>query len=132
MLATIRTDAPIHFVLPEKVWREDIDMKKVESLFVQFEFRTLAQKFAESLSLTMSEKPTTDASPEEIFETGLLLWVVDSNKTNPTLDDILSYTRQSALPEAKNILEKTIKDQGLSTVYDKIEKPLVPIVKKMK
>src|SRR3989339_994678 len=28
MLATIRTDAPIYFVLPQKVWREEIDMKK--------------------------------------------------------------------------------------------------------
>ena len=56
MLATIRTDAPIYFVLPEKVWRDDIDMKKVEALFVQFEFRTLTQRFAESLSLAMPEK----------------------------------------------------------------------------
>src|SRR3989344_7915746 len=132
MLATIRTDAPIHFVLPEKVWREDIDMKKVESLFVQFEFRTLAQKFAESLSLTMSEKPTTDASPEDIFETGLLLWVVDSNKTSPTLDDILSFTRTETLVDARKSLEKTITEQGLDFVVEKVEKPLIPIIKSMK
>ena len=31
MLATIRRDAPIHFVLPEKVWREDVDMVKKHS-----------------------------------------------------------------------------------------------------
>jgi len=132
MLATIRTDAPIHFVLPEKVWREDIDMKKVESLFVQFEFRTLAQKFAESLSLTMSEKPTTDASPEDIFETGLLLWVVDSNKTSPTLDDILSFTRTETLVDARKSLEKTITEQSLGFVVEKVEKPLIPIIKSMK
>src|SRR3989338_4555931 len=132
MLATIRTDAPIHFVLPEKVWLEDIDMKKVESLFVQFEFRALAQKFAESLSLTMSEKPTTNASPEDIFETGLLLWVVDSNKTSPTLDDILSFTRTETLIDARKSLEKTIKEQDLSFVVEEIEKPLIPIIKSMK
>ena len=132
MLATIRTDAPIHFVLPEKVWRDDIDMKKVESLFVQFEFRALAQKFAESLSLTMSEKPTTNASPEDIFETGLLLWVVDSNKTSPTLDDILSFTRTETLVDARKSLEKTITEQGLDFVVEKVEKPLIPIIKSMK
>src|SRR3989344_2132749 len=132
MLATIRTDAPIHFVLPEKVWRDDIDMKKVESLFVQFEFRALAQKFAESLSLTMSEKPTTIASPEDIFETGLLLWVVDSNKTSPTLDDILSFTRTETLVDARKSLEKTITEQGLDFVVEKVEKPLIPIIKSMK
>src|SRR3989344_2207778 len=132
MLATIRTDAPIYFVLPEKVWRDDIDMKKVEALFVQFEFRTLTQRFAESLSLAMPEKLETDASPEDIFETGLLLWVVDSNKTSPTLDDILSFTRTETLIDARKSLEKTIKEQDLSFVVEEIEKPLIPIIKSMK
>ncbi|MCX6702037.1 MAG: DNA polymerase [Candidatus Zambryskibacteria bacterium] len=132
MLATIRTDAPIYFVLPEKIWREDIDMKKVQDLFVQFEFRMLGQKFAESLSLEMPEKPEITASPEDVFETGLLLWVVDSNKTNPTLDDILAYTRTENLKDARIVLEKTIKDQNLTFVIDEIEKPLIPIAKTMK
>ncbi|MDO8261069.1 MAG: 5'-3' exonuclease H3TH domain-containing protein, partial [Candidatus Magasanikbacteria bacterium] len=132
MLATIRTDAPIYFAIPTKVWREDIDMKKVESLLMQFEFRTLGQKFAESLSLNMPEKPETDASPEDIFEVGLLLWVVDSNKTSPTLDDILSFTHTETLIDARKSLEKTIKEQDLSFVVEEIEKPLIPIIKKMK
>ena len=41
---------------PEKVWREDIDMKKMQELFVEFEFRTLAMKITEVLSLDLSEK----------------------------------------------------------------------------
>ena len=132
MLATIRQDAPIHFALPEKVWREDVDMKKVQDLFIQFEFRTLAMKFAEALSLEVPQGPASGAEKaEEIKEVGVLLWVVDSNKTNPTLDDILSYTRTENLADARKILEKTIKDQGLSFVVDKIEFPLMPIVKQM-
>ena len=132
MLATIRRDAPIHFTVPEKVWREDIDMKKVQDLFVQFEFRSLAGKVAEVLSLDLPEKLGAEESPENVAETGLLLWVVDSNKTNPALDDILSYTRTETLADARKVLEKTIKDQGLAFVFDKIEKPLMPIVKEMK
>lgn len=132
MLATIRRDAPIHFTLPEKVWREDVDMKKVQDLFIQFEFRTLALKFAEVLSLEVPQGPASGTeNPEEIKEVGVLLWVVDSNKTNPTLDDILSYTRTENLADARKILEKTIKDQELSFVVDKIEFPLIPIVEKM-
>ena len=130
-LATIRRDAPIHFVLPEKVWREDIDMKKVQALFIEFEFRALAMKIAEVLSLDMPEKPEENASPEEIREVGLLLWVVDSNKTNPTLDDILSYTRTNNINDAKKYLEKIIKDQDLGFVVDNIELPLLPITKAM-
>jgi DNA polymerase-1 len=130
-LATIRRDAPIHFVVPEKVWREDVDMKKVQELFVEFEFRTLAGKFAEVLSIDMPEEISTSASPEEIREIGLLLWIVDSNKTTPTLEDILSYTRANNISDARKYLEKMIKDQELSFVVDSIEMPLLPICKRM-
>ncbi len=130
-LATIRRDAPIHFTIPEKVWREDVDMKKVQELFVEFEFRTLAIKIAEVLSLDMPDKPDVNASPEEVREVGLLLWVVDSNKTNPDLDDILSYTRASNISDARKYLEKIIKDQDLSFVVESIEMSLLPICKSM-
>jgi DNA polymerase-1 len=130
-LATIRRDAPIHFFVPEKVWREDVDMKKVQELFVEFEFRTLASKFAEVLSIDMPEELSISASPEEIKEIGLLLWIVDSNKTTPTLEDILSYTRANNISDARKYLEKMIKDQDLSFVVDNIEMPLLPICKRM-
>ncbi|HLP43850.1 MAG TPA: 5'-3' exonuclease H3TH domain-containing protein, partial [Candidatus Nanoarchaeia archaeon] len=41
MLATIRRDAPIEFELPEKSWRETIDLEKVKTLFNELEFRSL-------------------------------------------------------------------------------------------
>lgn len=132
MLATIRRDAPIHFVLPEKVWREDVDMAKVQKLFAEFEFRMLGIKVAEALSLDLPENSAGTESPEEIKEVGLMLWVVDSNKTDPTLDDILSYTHTERLTDARKVLEKTITDQNLTFVYENIEKPLVPIVAQMK
>ena len=40
-LATIRTDAPINFILPEKTFWENIDPKKIETVFSLFEFRSL-------------------------------------------------------------------------------------------
>src|SRR3989338_4738216 len=80
MLATIRRDAPIHFVLPEKVWREDVDMVKVQKLFAEFEFRQLGVKVAEVLSLDLPANSAGTESPDDIAEVGLLLWVVDSNK----------------------------------------------------
>jgi DNA polymerase-1 len=43
-LATIRTDAPIDFVLPEKTFWESADVKKIEQIFVAFEFRSLIQR----------------------------------------------------------------------------------------
>ena len=132
MLATIRRDAPIHFVLPEKLWREEVQMEKVVSLFKEFEFRTLAVKVAEVLSLDMPEHALQDGNPEEVFDAGLMLWVVDSNKGSPTLDEILSYTRTDLLKDAKEKLREIIARENLSFVYEKIEKPLIPILKSMK
>src|SRR6185369_1960644 len=52
--------------------------------------------------------------------------------TNPTIDDVLSYTRTNSVSDAIAVLEKMIKDQGLTFVSEEIEKPLLPIVREMK
>ncbi len=133
MLATIRRDAPIFFQLPEKVWREEVDMKKVQELFGQFEFRTLGVKFAEILSLEMPVSGVTGTeSVSDIAETALMLWVVDSNKSDATLDEILSYTHTQSLIDARVALQKIITDQGLEFIWEKIEKPLTAITAEMK
>jgi DNA polymerase-1 len=133
MLATIRRDAPIHFMIPEKIWREDVQMKEVQDLFMEFEFRTLGAKVAEALSLEMpTDTLLSDVSENDVREAGLLLWVIDSNKTNPTLDDILSYTRTRTLDDAQKVLRKIITDQKLDFVVDNIELPLTPIANQMK
>lgn len=50
MLATIRRDAPIDFVLPAKVWREGVDTEKINKLWIEWEFRTLGQRLKEVLN----------------------------------------------------------------------------------
>ena len=49
-LATIKRDVPIDFKLPEKVWRESLDMTKVKKVFADFEFRTLAPRLENYLN----------------------------------------------------------------------------------
>lgn len=44
MLATIRRDSPVTFILPEKTFKENLDFKKVSSLWHELEFRTLTQR----------------------------------------------------------------------------------------
>src|SRR3990167_8268044 len=43
ILATIRTDAPINFVLPPE-WRESLDLDKALNLFQELEFRTMGER----------------------------------------------------------------------------------------
>jgi len=132
MLATIRRDAPIFVSLNNHNWREDVSIEKVEALFRELEFRTLSQKLAEVLSIKIESNNSIEEKFEDIEEAKLLLWIIDSNKTNTSVSDIYSYTHKNSLYESKKVLENIIKDQNLNFILDEVEKPLIPIIKKMK
>ncbi|MEI6843199.1 MAG: DNA polymerase [bacterium] len=132
MLATIRKDAPIFFTVPEKSFKESVEIEKVEEMFHDLEFRLLGTKVRDVLGIIESEEAREGESEEDIAEAGLMLWVLDSNKTEPERGDILSFTRTRHITDAKKVLEKMVHDQKLDVVLDKIEKPLTPITKEMK
>jgi DNA polymerase-1 len=132
MLATIRLDAPIYFTLPEKVWKESVDINKMEELFHTLEFRQLGAKVAEALSLKLPDEEVGNESEEEIKKAKLMLWIIDSNKTDPERSDILSYTRTKNIPDAIKAMQKIIDSQKLGKVLEEIELPLTPITAEMK
>jgi len=135
-LAEIRRDAPIAFSLPKTVWRNTIEPDKALSLFRELGFRTLAERFRRELGVE-GNLPDEEFSQEknvpqeEIAQTALLLWVLDSEHTNPTHDDILSYTRKKTLTDAHTYLLAELEKQGLGYVYEDIELPLVPVIAQM-
>lgn len=131
MLATIRRDGPIHFRLPETEWIPGVDQEKITNFLSELDFRALKSKVAEAFSFTISEE-YTDASPEDVRKASLMLWVIDSNKTNPSIDDLLSYTRTKTIQEAIKALEKIIADQNLTYVWEDIEQPLMSITDQMR
>lgn len=61
----------------------------------------------------------------------VMLWLLNSSMTNPSWDDIRSYTGKDSLAEAEKYLSVEIKKQGLTKVYEEIEKPLIPVIEKM-
>lgn len=131
MLATIRRDGPIHFVLPETEWIPGVNQDTVTNLLSELDFRALKSKVAEAFSFTASAE-VVEASPEDIKIASLLFWVIDSNKTNPTIDDILSYTKTHTIKDAIKVFEKIVTDQNLTFVWEEIEKPLIPITDEMR
>ncbi|MHB8661007.1 MAG: DNA polymerase [Minisyncoccota bacterium] len=146
-LATIRLDAPIVFVLPECSWHENVDLQKVLTLFDEFGFRSLRERVRGVLTkfsgLASSEAESSDslaaseAPPEEVNQTALaeaqvMLWLISSEFTNPSLDDILAFTKQRTFAAARAELEKQLSAMGrVHEVYEKIEKPLIPVIHKM-
>jgi DNA polymerase-1 len=145
MLATIRRDAPIKFTITEKKWKDSIDITKANALFTELEFRTFGARLKQVLSgekVNKDEKEKVEqqsldmvsaggAGKGEVEELGLALWVIDSNFTNPTLDDILNFTKAKSLAKAREVLLDEIKKRNLSFVHESIEKPLVPIIQSM-
>jgi len=138
MLATIRRDAPINFKLPEKKWTENLDLEKAKDLFKTLEFRTMGARLEDTLRKNgreierMEEKTNKEEINEkELEETKLALWVADSNKTDPNLEDILFFAKKDTLEEAREVIFEELKKRESQFVFEEIEKPLLPIVKEM-
>ncbi len=177
MLATIRRDAPIKFVLPEKTFKEAIDVKAVNNFWHGLEFRTLGPRLEkavngesakakaqstngpqgkgqEKIQGGMPEK--TDGKPVEsttgekndvpattataaiaavttadLAKTAIALWLVNSNTTQPQLEDILAFANTDNFETAQKSIMAELEKRGLMKVYEEIELPLMPVVKTM-
>ncbi len=150
-LATIRRDAPITFMLPEKKWSETLEMEVVESALREFEFKSLIVRLKEVLgtkTLSSNEERVDTSSrragsggeeeAEEVVadiniprDLQIALWLLNSELTNPTADDVFSYTRSNNFDDAKKVLEQEIQNNHLAYVYEYIELPLIPILNTM-
>ena len=155
-LATIRTDAPIKWQLPQP-WRECFELERVLELFRTLGFRTLSERVkkltkgeskgdlevvgapsktnigsedferVKTSTISFAEAPNA----QEVKELCLMLWVIDSNMTNPTLDDVLGFTKTSDLVEARKVLEAELDKRKVRSVFEEIERPLIPIIEEM-
>jgi len=141
MLATIRRDAPIKFSLPEKLWQEEFSMEKVENLFSVLDFRTLGNRLKEALNKkyenlnigqgTLIKSEDENIPPDLLEETLLALWILDSNLTNPAIEDVYRYTKNRSFKEARQKILAEISARKLNFVFEEIEKPLIPVIKEM-
>ncbi|MEZ4194916.1 MAG: DNA polymerase [Candidatus Paceibacterota bacterium] len=140
MLATIRCDVPMEFSLPEKHWRENADAEKVISLFSELGFKTLGNKVKALFDIKVETQsfdlPNGESSidQDELAEASVLLWLVESERTNATAQDIVDYGQSfleaSDFKSTKaKLLEQVQKTGRLAEVYEKIERPLCTVVK---
>ncbi len=137
MLATIRRDAPIDFELPKEVWQNVLDINKAKEIFQELQFRNMTGRLEEVLGKSKSvdfekkEESQEKVDPKELEEVKVALWVTDSNKTNPSLEEILDFARVSNLEKAKQVIFEEMKKRESLAVFEEIEKPLIPIIRKM-
>ncbi len=135
MLATIRTDAPIEFKLPQQTWREGCDPEEVYKVFSEFDFRSLIQRFNDVIGEV--EQGTDTHSTEDALEEDkkkelvVLTWLLNSDLTQPSEEDSLQFLKARTLSEAYTKALDLLEKEGLTYVFEKIEKPLIPIVEEM-
>ena len=141
-LATIRTDAPIDFRLPDKTFWQNADLKKIEEAFMKFEFRSLLSRLktffgkngseSTTSSIQFGEKITTHRTdPIRLQEASIALWLIKSDMANPGLQDILTFARTDSFDTAYQHIFKKLEENNLLNVYEEIERPIMPIVRKM-
>lgn len=136
-LATIRLDAPIAFTLAPASWLETVSAAKVLAMCDDFGFRSLHDRVRRTLAQgehgeVVEEESTEPIDPQSLEEAKVMLWLISSEFTNPSLDDILAFTKEVTFDAARKKLETDLAKMGrVQEVYDSIEKPLIPIVRAM-
>ncbi|MEX0912944.1 MAG: DNA polymerase [Candidatus Paceibacterota bacterium] len=137
MLATIRQDAPIDFHLPEKTWREGVDINASLALFSELGFRSPTARFRQLLDIKDEEVSDKDnqIAAADIAEVAVMLWLVESDRTNPTYDEIIDYGRSEFGTTdwliIKSRLEEELGKRDLLEVFNNIDKPLLPAIEEM-
>lgn len=140
-LATIRRDAPIDFSLPKNSWQDGLSLEKIKDLFSKLEFRTLfgrleqqlgifssGLKAEETLKVNEGEDVVQKIDPLRLKKLFIALWLINSEMTSPTLEDIYAFGETNSIDEAEKKILERIKKDGLERVYYEIELPLIPII----
>lgn len=136
-LATIRTDAPINFILP-KHWRKSLELEKLLELFKELEFRTMGERvklLLDDKKASSSKNGTSETlfpeNSSEAKELEVALWVLDSNITSPTMEDVFRFAKVKDVPGAKKVIDSELKRRKLKKLFEEVEKPIVSIVGEM-
>jgi DNA polymerase-1 len=156
-LATIRRDAPIDFKMPEKLWKETFDYAKIAELFATLEFRTLGDRVKKAVYgepvqssmlgggavgegsgtgsgaeggavSTLAPAPAEIVDPTEFKKVALAAWILDSNLTNPSVEDVMQFAKAKNFVEAREKILADVAKSGAKKVYEEIELPLTPIL----
>ncbi len=145
MLATIRLDAPIKYKLPEQKWKDTFSADAAVKLFAELEFKTLGgrvkslfgteeEKQSETESRKLKKSATTPAllvgDPLLLRKAEIGLWLIDSEKTTPSPEDVSEYTGETDVTKAYQVIEKELKQSGIFSVFEQIELPLIPIIER--
>ena len=136
-LATIHPNVPISFELPKRQWHLSEHAPTIMEACDALEFKSLKERVRTAHGKTGESKKDAEpeaqkVDPEALRETAVALWLLNSDVTNPSLEDILRETHADDFEKARESIFAELRTTGrLNEVYEKIEKPLIPVVERM-
>ena len=137
-LATIHRDAPITFTLPDHPWRLADHDETIFALCDELEFRSLRERVRGAINKTrpadkeIAATHAQDVDEKALREVSIAVWLLRSDITNPSLEDILNFAHTEDFEKAREVVFKQLRETGrLREVFETIERPLIPIVQHM-
>ncbi|MBI2610622.1 hypothetical protein HYW60_01660 [Candidatus Kaiserbacteria bacterium] len=133
-LATIHADTPIHFELPKRHWHLEDNATSIEALCDELEFRSLKERVRSAVGSVKDAKDGLSSSldAQALKETSIALWLLHSDTTSPSLEDILRYVGVDDFERAREAIFSELHKTGrLNDIFEKIERPLISVVERM-
>ena len=137
-LATIHTDVPVaapHNNAAE--WKDRIVYEDARKTLERYDFTSLSSRLnaIAGVGISSSDTDTADGAVGEgtraAKEAAVALWVLDAARTNASFEDVLAHTGVQTAEDALQRIENDLKKNNLLSVWETIERPLIPIVEKM-
>lgn len=129
-MATIHRDVSVN--LPKTLPKPVSDKQKAIDFFNSLNFKAFAKKFSGGeTSEKIANVKVANETSDEFIKSAIAFWLLDSERINPSEEDILSEANAKNLEEAFDVLKKRVDEEGMGFVLEKIELPLIPVIKKM-
>jgi len=105
-LATIQPNVPIAFELPRQHWHLVEHAQTIMDLCDTLEFKSLKERVAKLVGAPVEQKSeeAQSVNTQELRETSIALWLLRSDITNPTLEDILREAKTDDFDKARGII----------------------------
>lgn len=138
MLATIRIDALKTFDVKDSEWKVKVKTEEIIKLFTELGFRNVTDRIKKLFEIDVEDNFFLEEkiNSTEIQKASILLWLLESERTNASYDDIIdfgqSFLKTTKWEEIVKKLEEKVRNEGLWNIFQSIEKPLIEVLEKMK
>ncbi|MDE0243692.1 MAG: DNA polymerase [Candidatus Kaiserbacteria bacterium] len=134
-LATIQTNVPIASIAKKQSWRDRVSVQEVHAAFDRYAFKDLLHRFTRLVGGDDGEEESRAGVQEtgpEVREASIALWVLDAMQTDASAHEVLAYTGEQTISEASAHIKRKMQEKEVLSVWEDIERPLIPVVDRMK